>query len=246
MITSSPRASRNAVRIAAPFPWFAACRNARTRSPSARACIRCQASSVDPSSTRITSRDTSTASTASRTRSIVVPSFSAGMSTDRYGWFGITSIVSPSERARDRRRLHLHLGVLAPPGARSAQTFAQFYRRLPLQNTSRPGDVPTTLPGIVDGERMMLHGTVAVTELTDHDCQLADRQLVRVAQVHRIGAPGREQTLDAVDQVVNVTEPARLRSIAVNGERIPCERLRDELRDGSAVVSAHARTVRVE
>ena len=50
----------------------------------------------------------------------------------------------------------------------------------------------------------------------------------------------------AVDQVVDVAEGARLAAVAVDGDRLVRERLHDEVGDDAAVVRVHARAVGVE
>jgi len=50
----------------------------------------------------------------------------------------------------------------------------------------------------------------------------------------------------ALDEVVDVTKRARLRAIAIDGERLTLERLDDEVRNHPAVVGVHARAVGIE
>ena len=75
---------------------------------------------------------------------------------------------------------------------------------------------------------------------------LLDRHLARVADVHRIVHVRQHQPDDAVDEIGDVGEAARLRAVAEHGDVLVAERLRHERRDGAAVVQAHPRTVGVE
>ena len=56
----------------------------------------------------------------------------------------------------------------------------------------------------------------------------------------------RREQVEAADEVVDVAEAARLRPVAVDGQRLVRERLAHEGRDRPPVVRPHARAVRVE
>ena len=72
------------------------------------------------------------------------------------------------------------------------------------------------------------------------------RDLVRVAEVDRLVEVGEQQPVDALDQVGDVAEAARLRAVAVDGERLAAQRLAHEVRQHPAVVEPHALAVGVE
>ena len=71
--------------------------------------------------------------------------------------------------------------------------------------------------------------------------------------VHSSGLPmltGRcsasGQTQDAIDEIGDVAEAARLRAVAVDGERLAAQRLHHEVGDDAAVVGLETRAVGVE
>ena len=66
--------------------------------------------------------------------------------------------------------------------------------------------------------------------------ELQHGHLARVADVHRRRLVAPEEAEDALDQVGDVAEAARLRAVAVDRERLAAQRLRDEVRDDAAVV----------
>jgi len=73
-------------------------------------------------------------------------------------------------------------------------------------------------------------------------------ELDGVAEVHRPGqVVGAVHQLDkALDQIVERTEGARLRAIAVEGDGFVLQRLNAEVRDHATIVGVHARPVGVE
>ena len=75
---------------------------------------------------------------------------------------------------------------------------------------------------------------------------LEQRHLVRVADVHRLVHARLHQQHEPADQVVDVTERARLRAVAEHRQRLVGQRLRQEGRDRAAVVRPHPRPVGVE
>ena len=82
--------------------------------------------------------------------------------------------------------------------------------------------------------------------LDDRLGQLEQRELVRVADVHRQVLAGLRQRDHAGDQVLDVTERAGLAAVAEHRDRPVGERLAQERRDRPAVVRAHPRAVGVE
>jgi hypothetical protein len=54
------------------------------------------------------------------------------------------------------------------------------------------------------------------------------------------------QAHEALDQIVDVAERARLRAVAVDRDVLPAQGLDDEVRDDAPVVRVHARAVGVE
>ena len=86
----------------------------------------------------------------------------------------------------------------------------------------------------------------AAGDADDHLGQLQDRELGRVAEVHRLVVVAVDQAQEALDQVGHEAERARLAPVAEDRERLVLERLADEGRDRAPVVRAHARAVGVE
>src|SRR5215207_8908133 len=61
--------------------------------------------------------------------------------------------------------------------------------------------------------------------LIDGLCELQDRHLMLVANVHRQMLVGQKQFDNAIDQVIHITEGTRLAAIAIDGERLAQKRL---------------------
>src|SRR5206468_4248917 len=76
--------------------------------------------------------------------------------------------------------------------------------------------------------------------------ELPHRELVRVANVGRIGAAVLEQADDALDEIVHIAEGTRLRAVTVHGERLAAQRLHDEVRYDAPIVRTHAGAIGIE
>ena len=87
------------------------------------------------------------------------------------------------------------------------------------EQLARPGDVGASLRRVVDGERRRHDLGGRAGHLDDDLGQLADRELARVADVHRIVLVGVEQGEDARHGVVDVAEAAGLAAVAVDRDR---------------------------
>jgi len=117
----------------------------------------------------------------------------------------------------------------------------------PAQVLARLGDIGLALLGVIAGQR---HVDDLGRRLGGLDCQLGellDGELARVAHVD--GADGLglvHQPDEAVDEVVDVAEGARLLPLAVDGDVLAVERLHEEIGDHATVVGVHARAVGVE
>jgi hypothetical protein len=70
--------------------------------------------------------------------------------------------------------------------------------------------------------------------------------VIRVAEVDGQVLVARREQVEPPDQVVHVAHGARLRPVPVDGERLPLDRLPEEVRRRAAVVLAHPRPVGVE
>ena len=78
--------------------------------------------------------------------------------------------------------------------------------------------------------------------------EFENRELDRIAEIDRAGdiVAGRHQPHQAVDQIVDIAERARLRAVAIDRDVVAEQRLHDEIRHHAAVVRVHARAVGVE
>ena len=83
-------------------------------------------------------------------------------------------------------------------------------------------------------------------DLDDGLRELEQRELVRIADVHRLVIAGLGEADDAVDQVADEAERTGLGPVAEDGDRPVLQRLAHEGRDGAAVVRAHPGAVGVE
>ena len=83
-------------------------------------------------------------------------------------------------------------------------------------------------------------------QLDDQLGELLHGVLVRVADVGGICVAVHEQLVDPIHLVRGIAEAARLRAIAVDGERLARQRLHDEIGDDATVARPHAGAIRVE
>src|SRR5436190_3433063 len=153
------------------------------------------------------------------------------------------------------RRYRLRLGDLAAfaeqfveIGDRALETRLQRGARLPIEHAFRLRDVGTALDRIVDRQCLVGDFRARSRQIDDHLRQLGDRGLDRIAEIHRpdhrVGRVHHPQ--EALDQIVDIAEGARLRAIALQRDRLVLERLHDEIGDDPPVIGVHARTVGVE
>jgi len=75
---------------------------------------------------------------------------------------------------------------------------------------------------------------------------LQHRELGWVADIYRPDNIGICKLHDAIDFVGNVTEAARLGTVAIHGKIFPAKRLLHEIRNYAAIVKLKARTVSIE
>ena len=118
--------------------------------------------------------------------------------------------------------------------------------RLPAEQLAGARDVGLALLRVVGRQRLVDDLAAAAPDLDHLLGQLEQGELLRVADVHRHVLAALGQQDQPADQVVDVTEAPRLRSVAEDGERLLLHRLADEGRDRATVVGAHPRAVGVE
>src|SRR5262249_29178098 len=77
--------------------------------------------------------------------------------------------------------------------------------------------------------------------------QLLDRELTGVAEIHRIVQVRRiHQTNQTFDEIVDITERARLLTFTVERQRLGAQRLHGKIRDYATVVFEHVWSIGVE
>ena len=133
-------------------------------------------------------------------------------------------------------------------GDRAGQTFVEFHVRFPAQRVARECDIRTTLQRIILRQRAVHDARPRSGQLDDPVSQFLDGELVRIAQIDRAGevVAGRHQTHEAIDQVIDIAEGARLPAVAVKRDLLAAQGLNDEVGHHPAVVRVHARAVGVE
>lgn len=65
--------------------------------------------------------------------------------------------------------------------------------------------------------------------------EITHREFLRVAEIDRPGFGGVDHRDNATDQVVDVTETAGLAAVTVHGDRVPVQRLGDEVGDNASI-----------
>src|SRR5437868_8492176 len=117
-----------------------------------------------------------------------------------------------------------------------------------MQDLFGAGDVGTTLSGVVLWQRSELEPRARADEGDDKLGKLRDGYFEGIAEVDRAVEIALEihQTREAVDQVVDVAERSRLRSRAIDGDRIVVQSLDDEAGNDAPVLRVHVRAVCIE
>ena len=142
-----------------------------------------------------------------------------------------------------------HLGPIVPNHLLKAH--AHRPARLPLERGLGARGVRSALlriilwQALVDnidaaGRRDAVVGALHVLDdVADEVRELEDGELVAVAEVDRPRLARVHQRDQAVDQVVDVLERARLRAVAVHGQVLAAEGLHDKVGDDAAVERVH-------
>src|SRR5205085_8211827 len=92
---------------------------------------------------------------------------------------------------------------------------------------------------IIDWERLVGNAAARAGELDDELRELQHGHLVRVADVTRRRVVAPQQAQNPLDEIAHVTETARLTTVAVDGQVLTAQRLRDEIRHDSPVLLPH-------
>src|SRR5581483_926991 len=109
-----------------------------------------------------------------------------------------------------------------------AKTVLQRYLRLPSEKAARLADVGAALFGIVLRQRLEDDGGLDAGETADALGEFKDGELQRVAEVDRVRLFGKEQTIQAIHEIRDITEASRLLALAADGERLAAESLIDK------------------
>src|SRR3990170_1463260 len=133
------------------------------------------------------------------------------------------AVASRSCRLGNRRVLHRSVQTAEPLVERDL--------RLPGQDLLRAGDVRLADLRVVDRQRLEDDLAAAAPDLEHLLRQLEQRELLRVADVHRQVLAALLQRDQAADQVVDVAEASGLGAVAEDGDRLALHRLADEGRD---------------
>src|SRR6266542_4355568 len=157
--------------------------------------------------------------------------------------------VTRAQRTIISRAMQIRLNTKwFPPETRqqAPQPLLELDFRFPAQELPGFGDVGLANLWIVDWK--CFEHDFALRRGKSDNClrEFQDRKLLRVAEVHRqmLAAGGKQ--LEPANEVVHVTEAARLRAVAEDRDRLVLERLAREGRDRAAVVGAHPGPVGVE
>src|SRR5262245_63667701 len=116
-----------------------------------------------------------------------------------------------------------------------AQSLLEIRPRLPAEQLARKPDVGLTDLWVVNRERTVHDAAVPTHEPQDRLRELEDRHLARVAEVHGTVVAGFEKSDDALDEIRDVAEAARLLAVAIHRDVLAAQCLHDEVRHDAAV-----------
>src|SRR5262249_21294512 len=146
------------------------------------------------------------------------------MSMPRFAW--ATGTLKPAAMrtiaAKTPRRLR---NDRLPSEGRqhAAQSVFELDFRIPAEELLRTRDVGLTHLRIVDRQRLM-HDLARRTGDTQHRLrELVQRELARVAEVHREVLLGFRERDEAADEVVHVTKASCLRAVTEHGQGLALE-----------------------
>ncbi len=136
-------------------------------------------------------------------------------------------------------------------GAEVVERLAQAVRhgdaRLPAQLAPRARDVGLADRGSSTGSGAVTIGDGLAGQVADRLGHPQHRPLLGVAEVHRLVQLGAQQATQARRRGRSTKQNERVwLPVAVHRERLPAQRLEQEVRDRAAVVEPHARAERVE
>ncbi len=141
-----------------------------------------------------------------------------------------------------------HLGLVVPHHLLEAH--ADRPAGLPVEGRLGACRVGAALLRVVLGEALMddvdaagsgdaVSALYVLDDIADELSKLEDGELVAVAEVDGARLGRVHERDEAVHEVVDVLERARLRAVAVDGQVLPAQRLHDEVGDDAPVVRVH-------
>lgn len=141
-----------------------------------------------------------------------------------------------------------HLGLVVTDHL--LETHADGPSGLPLQRLLGPGGVGPAHLRVVGGHRLVHNlnttralDTVVVLhlldDLADELGELANGELITVSDVHGARFVRVHEGDEAVDEIVDVLERARLFAVPIHGHVLALEGLNDEIRNDASVVGVH-------
>ena len=141
-----------------------------------------------------------------------------------------------------------HLGLVVPHHLLEAH--AGRPAGLPVKGSLGTRRVGAALLRVVLGEALMddvdaagvgfaVGALYVLDDVADELCKFEDGELVAVAEVDGARLGRVHERDEAIDEVVDVLERARLRAVAVDGQVLSAQRLHDEVGDDAPVVRVH-------
>src|SRR6185369_13129140 len=129
----------------------------------------------------------------------------------------------------------------------SLQTVTQWNRRVPRERALCPRDVGLALSWIVSRQRQIRKPRFRIARLYHFFRKLHDRELTRIAEIHRlVQIIDVHQANQSLNQIFDVTERARLLSLAVKRQRLTSQRLHNEIGNHAAIVFEHSWPIGIE
>jgi hypothetical protein len=169
---------------------------------------------------------------------------------------GLTNRLTPRLSESLRYSFWTHSRLRYASGARgkiSAEVFerelqaaAKADGRLPLEDRSCPGNIGTPLRGIVLRKRFVANPAAGPGDEENFTGAPQNVPLFRVADVDGKMFLGAGKAENAVDQIGDVAETARLAAVAIDREVLFEECLHHEVRDDPAVSGLQPRAVGIE
>src|SRR6185437_11519897 len=126
------------------------------------------------------------------------------------------------------------------------QSIPAFHFGFPIEDLFGAGDIEPALFGVVNGKGFVNDLLFCAGEGDDLFGELFQRDLGRVADVHRQVVVAEQEAVDAFHEIVDITEGAGLAAIAEDGEVFAAQGLADEGGQGATVVEPHAGSVGIE